>query len=61
MMKSDLEVINSIRDKTGAKKHISTELDTDQGEGITWKLYFAAKQLNDKIQLHAPGASDECS
>ena len=29
-------------------KHVSFELDTEKGEGITHKLKFAAKQLNDR-------------
>ena len=39
-------------------KHASSELDTDQGEGITRKSKFAVKQLNDKTQLHTSGISD---
>ena len=31
----------------------------DQGEGITGKFRFAAKQLKDRKQLHMPGVSGE--
>ena len=40
---SDLEVVNSIKNRTHTKKHISTELDTDQGEGIRQKLDLQLK------------------
>ena len=43
------------------KRNISSESDTDQGEAVTEKLKFAAKQLNDRIQLHTSGASYEFS
>ena len=33
------------------KKHVSSKLDTDPGEGIINKLKFAAKQLKDRIHL----------
>ena len=56
---SDLIVVNSIRNRSHAKKHVNTELDTDQGEGVIQKLKFAAKQLNDKIHLHTSGKSDK--
>ena len=53
--------MNSIRNQAHTKKHLSSELGTDQGEGITEKLKFAAKQLNDKIQLQTSGVSNEFS
>ena len=56
---SDLEVVNSTRNRAYTKKYVSTELDTDQGEGMMQKLKFAAKHLNDKIQLHTSGTFDE--
>ena len=37
---SDLEVTNLIRNNACTKKHVSTELTTDQGEGIMQKLKF---------------------
>ena len=54
--KSDLEVVNSIRNRTYVKKKISTELNTDPGEGITQKFEFTAKQLNGNIQFPNSGA-----
>ena len=58
---TNLEVVNSIKNVAHVKKHVSIEIDTDQGEGITKKLKFVAKHLNDKIQFHTSGTSDECS
>ena len=43
------------------KKHVSSELDTDQREEITQKLKSAARQLNDRTQLYTSGVSDEFS
>ena len=40
-------------------KHVSSELDIDQGEGIKQKLKFAARQFNDRMLLHTSGVSDE--
>ena len=40
---SDLEIMNSIRNQAHTKEHVSTEMDTEQGEGIMQKLKFAAK------------------
>ena len=56
---SNLEVFNSIRNQAHSKKHVSSTLDTDQIEGITQKLKFATRQLNDRIELHTSGVSDE--
>ena len=50
-----------VRNQACTKKLVCSELDTDQGEEITQKLKFAAKQLNDKLQLHTSGVSDELS
>ena len=60
---SEIDVMNLIRNQAHTKKHVSLnlDLDTDQGEGITQKLKYAAKQINDKIILHTSGASDEFS
>ena len=57
----DIESMNSITNRTHTKKHVSSELDTDQGEGITQKLKFAAKQLNDGIHWNASGILGEFS
>ena len=53
--------MNSIRNRAYPKKQVSTELHTDQGKGIMQKLKVAAKQLNDKIQLHTLGVSAKFS
>ena len=45
--------MNLTRNQAHMMKHVSSELVTDQGEGITHKLKFAARQLNDRIQLHS--------
>ena len=39
------------------KKLISSELDADKEEGITQKFKYAARQLNDGIQLHTSRVS----
>ena len=41
------------------KKISVLKLDTDQVDGITNKLKFAARQLNDRLQSHTSGGSDE--
>ena len=46
--------MNLIRFKVCTKKDVSSELDTDQEEGITQKWKFGAKQLDVKMQLHTP-------
>ena len=53
--------MNSIWKWDCTRKHVSSELDTDQGEGMTQKLKFAAKQLNDRVHLHTSGVLDEFS
>ena len=58
---SDLGFMNPAKNQTHMKKHVIFELDTDQGEGKTKKVKFAARQLNDKIQLHISGVSDKYS
>ena len=40
----NLAVINSIRNWPHTKKHVSTDLDIAQGDGIMQKLKYAAKQ-----------------
>ena len=50
--KSDLEFITPTKIQTHTKKIVSSELDTDQGEGITNKIKFAARQLNDSMLCH---------
>ena len=55
---SDIELMNSIRSQAHTKKDVSPGLDTSQGEGIPCKLKFAARQLNDRIQLHNSRVSD---
>ena len=54
----NVESLNLVRNRTCEKKHVRSELDTDQ-EGITQKLKFAAKHLNDRTQLHTSGVSNE--
>ena len=56
-----VELLNLIRNWAHAKKHVSSEIDIDQGEGRTQKLKFAARQLNDGIPMHTSGLSDEFS
>ena len=41
--------MNSIRNWDHTKKHVSSELDTDQGEGITRKFKVVAEELNDEF------------
>ena len=52
---SDLDVVNSIRNRTCVKKHINAKLDDDQGEEITQKLELAAKQLMTKYNCKLQG------
>ena len=56
-----MQLLNLVGNSTCKKKHVSYELDTEQGEGITEKLKFAAKQLNERIQLYTSGVSGEFS
>ena len=58
---SNVELMNLIGNQTSTKKDVSSELDTDQGEGITQKLKFETLQLNDRILLHISGISDDFS
>ena len=58
---SKLELMNQTRDQIHRKKYVSSDSDTYQGEGITSKLKFAARHLNDRIQLHTSGVSYEYS
>ena len=56
---SDVVSMNSIRNQAHTKKYVSSELETDQGEGITQKLTCTTKQLNDRIHLHTSRVSNE--
>ena len=58
---SNPEFMNLTKNQDHMKKHISSELDPEQGEGITNKLKFAVRQLNDRIQLCISGVSNEFS
>ena len=48
---SDLEFMDPSKIQTHRQKHVSSELDTDQREGIINKLNFAARHLNDRKEL----------
>ena len=50
--RSDVQSLHLVRNRICKNKYVSFELDTDKGEGMTQKLKFAAKQLNDRIHLH---------
>ena len=61
MKSQDLGFMTLTMSQTDIKKNVSSELEPDQGEGIRNKLKFAARQLNDRIQLHTLGGSEEYS
>ena len=42
--------MNLTKNQTQTKKHVSSELDTDQGKGVTNKWKYLARQLKYKYR-----------